>query len=357
MANRDGRTLAPTPKRRRDARRDGRMPRSPEIPPAAALLTMVATGSVFVPKLLRTVATELRRSLSDLGDGRSFATGRIASSIGKLALTALPMVLIGTLVGVTTIVAQGGVVLGSKPSKPSLKHLSLKRGLGKLNPKNMLPVLARSQAKLAVIAFAVYAPAQRVWSSARSGRNLAESLGHTGDAVTSFLWVAATCLAIVAILDYVYTRRKLGRDLKMTRKEVTDEAKLAEGDPKVKATRRRKAFELSRRRALPPIARADVIVTNPTHYAVALCYEEGSAAPRVVAKGVNAAAARIRREAARHGVPIIEDRPLARALHRQCKVGAYIPALLFDDVVNVLVAAYWRRGRFPAFLAGRKVAS
>ena len=357
MANRDGRTLAPTPKRRREARRDGRLPRSPEIPPAASLLTMVATGSVFVPKLLRALSSELKRSLSELGDGRSFATGRLASSVGKVVLTVLPMVLIGTLVGITAIVAQGGVVLGSKLSKPALKHLSLKRGLGKLNPKNMLPVLLRSAAKLAVIAVAVYAPARRVWSSARSGRNLAESLGHTGDAVTSFLWVAATCLAVVALLDYVYTRRKLGRDLKMTRQEVTDEAKLAEGDPKVKSNRRRKAAELSRRRALPPVARADVIVTNPTHYAVALCYEEGSPAPRVIAKGVNGAAARIRREAARNGVPIIENRPLARALHRQCKVGGFIPSALFDDAVSVLVAAYYRRGHFPTFLAGRKAAS
>ena len=357
MANRDGRNQAPTPKRRRDARRDGRLPRSPEISSAAALLTMVATGSAFVPTMLRTMHGELQRSLGDVGDGRVLAKGRILASVGRLATSALPMVLIGSLVGIMAILSQGGIVLGSKTSKPSLKHLSLKRGLGKLNPKQAFPQLLKSLAKIAVLAAAVWGPAQRLWAGVRAGRSLTETLGRTGEAVKSFLWVAALALAIVAIADYIYTRRKLARDLKMTRQEVTDESKLAEGDPRLKSARRRKGFELARRRSLPPIALADVIVTNPTHYAVALCYEEGSPAPRIIAKGVNASAARIRRQAARHGVPIVEHRPLARALHRQCKVGAYVPAALFDEVVGVLVTAYWRRGRFPTFLGPRQVAS
>lgn len=358
MANRDGRNQAPTAKRKRESRRNGRLPRSPEISTAVALLTTVATGSTFVPKLLRSMHTELTRSLTDLGTGDTFAKGRILSSIGSMAAAALPMVLIGSLVGIVTIVAQGGVVLGSKPSKPSLKHLSIKRGIGKLNPKQAGPVLLKSLAKVTVLVLAVWGPAKTLWDSARTSHGLTETLGRTGEAMKSFLWTAALSLAVIAIADYVYTRRKLAKDLKMTRQEVTDEAKLAEGDPKVKANRKRKAYELARRRALPSVAFADVIVTNPTHYAVALCYEEGSAAPRVIAKGMNRAALRIRREAARNGVPIVEHRPLARALHRQCKVGSYVPAALFDEVVGVLVTAYWRRGRFPTFLTGgRQVAS
>jgi flagellar biosynthetic protein FlhB len=356
VANRDGRDFAPTAKRKREARRDGRLPRSAEIAPAAAFFVTVATGGIFVPKLLRTLSTELRRSLSDLGDGTTIATGRLVGTLGRLALTALPMVLVASAVGVVATVAQGGVVLGSRAAKPSLRNLSLRRGLGKLSPRQALPVFVRSMAKLAAIGVAVYAPAQQVWRTARSGRGLFESLGRTGDAVRSFLWTSAVCLAVIAAIDYVWTRRRLSKDLKMTRREITDEARNAEGDPKVKSTRRRKAMEMARRRALPPVSRADVVVTNPTHYAVALAYEAGSPAPKVIAKGVDGAAARIRREAARHGVPIIEDRPLARALHRQCKIGAFVPAALFDDVVNVLVAAYWRRGRFPDFLAGRQEA-
>ncbi len=357
MANRDGRNLAPTPKRKRDARREGRLPRSPEISTAVTLVATVVAGGAFLPGLMGALHREMRNRLSDLGDGTVIPTGHILTSVSRLTVAALPMVLVVMVVGITAVVAQGGIVIGSKMSKPSLKNLSIKRGLAKLNPKQAGPVLLKSAAKIAALVLAVWGPGRKLWSTVQAGHSMSETLGRTGDAVKSFLWMSALLLCLIAAIDYVYTRRKLGRDLKMTRQEVTDESKLSEGDPKMKAARKRKAFEISRRRGLPPIALADVIVTNPTHYAVALFYDEGSPAPRVVAKGVNRAAARIRREAARHGVPIIEHRPLARALHRQCKVGAYIPAALFDEVVGVLVTAYWRRGRFPAFLAGRKVAS
>ena len=110
MANRDGRNQAPTPKRQRQARRDGRLPRSPELSPAAALIAMVAVGSSLVPKLLRTVHAELLRSLSDLGDGRTLAKGRILSSVSHVAVSALPLMLVGGAVGITTTLAQGGIV-------------------------------------------------------------------------------------------------------------------------------------------------------------------------------------------------------------------------------------------------------
>lgn len=357
MAKRDGANLAPTAKRKRQARRDGRLPRSPEIPPAVALISTVVTGGIFVPGLLGTMHRELRNRLIDLGDGTTIPTGHIMTSVGRITVAALPMVLIGMVVGIASTVAQGGIVIGSKMSKPSMKNLSIKRGLGRIGPKQALPVLVKTAAKLIVLVLATVGPLKRLWSSVQAGHGLSETLGRAGEAVTSFLKMASILIGIVAVFDYVYTRRKLGNELKMTRQEVTDEAKLAEGDPRMKSNRKRKAFELSRRRGLPPISMADVIVTNPTHYAVALFYDENSPAPRVLAKGVNRSALRIRREAARHGVPIVEHRPLARALHRQCKVGAFVPAALFDEVVGVLVTAYWRRGRFPAFLNSRAVAS
>lgn len=358
MAKRDGANLAPTAKRRRQARRDGRLPRSPEIPPAVALITTVITGGIFVPGLLGTLHREVRNRLIDLGDGTVIPTGHLMTSVGRVTVAALPMVLIGMVVGIASTVAQGGIVVGSKLSKPSLKNLSIKRGLGRIGPKQALPVLVKTMAKLVVLLLAVIGPLKELWRGVMAGRGLSETLGRTGEAVASFLKMASLLIGLVAVGDYVYTRRKLSNELKMTRQEVTDEAKMAEGDPKVKSNRKRKAFELSRRRGLPPISMADVIVTNPTHYAVALFYDESSPAPRVVAKGVNRSALRIRREAARHGVPIIEHRPLARALHRQCKVGAFVPAALFDEVVGVLVTAYWRRGRFPSFLGAQaRVAS
>jgi flagellar biosynthetic protein FlhB len=141
--------------------------------------------------------------------------------------------------------------------------------------------------------------------------------------------------------------------LMMTKQQIIDEAKMSEGDPHAKAQRKRRGMELRRSRSLGDVASADVVVTNPTHFAVALAYAEGSAAPRVVCKGTERMARKIRRDASRNGVPIIENRPLARALYRQVPIGGYVPERFFDDVVKVLVAAYWRRGRVPGHVANR----
>jgi flagellar biosynthesis protein FlhB len=356
LAKREGRNQAPTAKRKHEARREGRLPRSPEIAPVVSLLMVVVAGSAMVPGILVRTSTELHGALSNLGDGRQIAWGQLSRTASHLALAWLPILLVGSIAGIAATIAQGGVVLGSKQAKPSLKNLSLKRGFGRLSPKQALPKLGKSLVKVGILTFAGWGPGRKLWAAARTGHAMTEMVATTGRAIGSFLQQAVVGLLVLAAVDYALARRKWANGLKMTRQEVVDESKLSEGDPRLKASRRRRAFDIARRRALPPLSLADVIVTNPTHFAVALAYVPGSPAPRVIAKGTNAAAARIRREGARHGVPVIENRPLARALYRQCKIGAYIPEKLFDDVVSVLVSAYYRRGRYPAFLTNRATA-
>jgi flagellar biosynthetic protein FlhB len=356
LGKRDGRNQAPTGRRKQEARREGRLPRSPEIAPVMSLLMVIVVGGAMVPGILVKTSTELHDALGNLGNGEQVTWGRLSTMAGRLTLAWLPMLLAGSIAGIASTVAQGGVVLAPKGAKPSLKNLSLKRGFGRLSPKQALPKLARSLVKVAILVFAGWGPAHTLWTAAQTGHAMVEMITTTGRAVSSFLRMAVICLVVLAAVDYTFARRKWANELKMTRQEVTDESKLSEGDPRLKATRKRRAFDISRRRALPPLSLADVIITNPTHFAVALAYVAGSPAPRVIAKGTNSAAARIRREAARHGIPVIENKPLARALYRQCKIGAYVPETLFDDVVGVLVTAYWRRGRYPSFLAKRAVA-
>jgi flagellar biosynthesis protein FlhB len=356
VAKRDGRTEAPTPKRRREAKREGRRPRSPDVVPITSLLAVIALGTLVVPKALGTTADVLRRSLGNLGTGMSFSVGPVTTAARRLALAWLPLVGVAMVTGLVASIAQGGLILAPKTARPSLKNLSWKKGAARLNPKQAGPMLVKSVAKVGVIFQAGYGAASDLWAATRAGRRLDETLDRVGAATTTFLWRAIIGLALIAAVDYYISRRKWKAELKMTKQEVRDEAKNAEGDPRVKSTRRRRAYELARRRSLPGIELADVIITNPTHYAVALAYLPGAPAPQVIAKGVNSSAARIRKKAARHGVPIIENRPLARALFRQCKLGTFVPEQLFDDVVKVLVAAYWRRGRFPAHLTGEAVA-
>ena len=139
----------------------------------------------------------------------------------------------------------------------------------------------------------------------------------------------------------------------MSKQEIIDEAKRQEGDPHAKAARKRRGMELRRRRSLGAVATADVIVTNPTHFADRPEVHRGWRRSAGHLQGHRRPAAKIRKEATRHGVPIIENRPLARALYRQVPLGGYVPQKFFDDVVKVLVAAYWRSGRVPGHLAAR----
>ncbi len=356
MAKRDGRTEAPTPKRKREARREGRVPRSPEVVPIATLVAVIAAGTVLVPKALMTTANMFRTIIGNLGTGSTLDIRPVGIAARTTALAWMPLIAVAISTAVVASIAQGGLVLAPKSAKPSLKNLSWKKGAAKLNPKQAGPMLIKSLAKVGVIFHAGYGAATELWGATRAGRRIDETLSRVGHSTTSFLWQAVTGLGLIAALDYYISRRKLKTELKMTKQEVRDEARNAEGDPRLKSTRRRKAYELARRRSLPGIELADVIITNPTHYAVALAYLPGSLAPKVIAKGTNAAAARIRKKATRHGVPIIENRPLARALFRQCKIGAFVPEQLFDDVVKVLVTAYWRRGRFPAHLSNEAAA-
>jgi flagellar biosynthetic protein FlhB len=156
---------------------------------------------------------------------------------------------------------------------------------------------------------------------------------------------AAGLAIVIAGADYTVTRFRHNKEMKMTKQEMREEFKTSEGDPHVRAARRQRAREMSRNRMIFDVANADVVVTNPTRLAIALKYEPDEVAPRIVAKGANKIAAKIRAEARRNGVPLIENKPLARSLYRRVKVGGFVPANLFEAVAAVLAVAYRRRPR------------
>jgi len=172
---------------------------------------------------------------------------------------------------------------------------------------------------------------------------LSDALAFTGELMWE-LAVRATLLAVViALADYAVVRHRSTKKMKQSKQEVKEEHKQSEGDPTVRQARRRRALEASRNRMIADIGGADVVVTNPTRLAVALRYLPDEAAPRVVARGANKLAAKIRSEAYRCGVAVLEDKPLARALYRKVRVGGYVPTALFEAVATVLAVAYRRR--------------
>jgi flagellar biosynthetic protein FlhB len=175
---------------------------------------------------------------------------------------------------------------------------------------------------------------------------LSSMLGEVQHGVASLVRTAVAVGLVMAAVDYAVSRWKTGKDLKMTKQEVKDEHKSAEGNPQVKAAIKSKQRELTRNRMMAAIATADVVLVNPTHVAVALRYEADRGAPRVVAKGSGHVAARIRERATENGVPMVADIPLARALFAACELGQEVPEHLFVAVAQVLafVMALRKRG-------------
>ena len=173
---------------------------------------------------------------------------------------------------------------------------------------------------------------------ARAGVDVA--VGQIAAAATHLLLVAAGTVSAVALIDYVQSRRRIAQEMRMTRRELMDEMRQNDGDPKVKARLRARAKAMARKRALQSVRTASVVVTNPTHVAVALRYEDCDAAPVVIAKGHDELAMRIRAEARKHGIPILENRALARALDAEVPVGRSVPLAHFAAVARVLAFVY-----------------
>ena len=240
--------------------------------------------------------------------------------------------------------AQVGFKPTPKAAKPKLSNLSPKKGLKKLKPSTAGWEAARTATKLGLLGLIVWLPLRQWTEQQLAERGLTAGVGSALSGAWSILLRATALAAVVAAADYAWNRYRTAKELRMSKHDVKREHKDTEGDPLVRAQRKRRAQELSRNRMLRDVASASVVVTNPTHLAIALTYADGDPAPRVVAKGADRLAAKIRGIAYRHGVPVTEDRPLARALYRRCRLGQYVPSALYEAVAVVLAVAYRRRG-------------
>jgi flagellar biosynthetic protein FlhB len=170
---------------------------------------------------------------------------------------------------------------------------------------------------------------------------ITQILGFMLDSAYSLIWKVGLVFALIAGIDFIYQKRKFSKDMMMTKQEVKEEYKQSEGDPQVKGHIRRQQLMMARRRMMQDVPKADVVITNPTHFAIALKYDLGKeSAPKVLAKGTDDVAQKIKEIAVASGVPLHEDRPLARALYKACDIGDEIPQALFKAVAQVLAYVY-----------------
>ncbi len=352
FAEGEERREAATPRRRQQARERGQVFRSPDLGAALAFLGAVGFLHLAGPWLARHYAAWAVRVWSlppaDWSLRETQGLGLLAA--GAWAAASLPLLLLVLAVGVVVGLVQTGFALSPAGLLPRWEHLNPAWGFRRLLSLRSGVELAKALLKVTVVGAVALAAARHAAADytlylardpAASFALAARWAGRIG------LQVGGALLAL-AVADFFYQRWEYERNLRMSRTEVKEEIRETEGDPAVRGARRRRQRELARRRMVNDVRRAQVVVTNPVHVAVALRYVAGETdAPVVVAKGRGYLAQRIRAEAEKHGVPVVEDPPLARTLYRLVRVGQAIPQELYAAVAEVL-AFVWRLkgGRF-----------
>jgi flagellar biosynthetic protein FlhB len=340
--DRSQRTFAPTPKRKKEFKSEGRVARSQDVSAALSLVGAVLLLRVFGPSMVNPLVDGTKALLASSGQGLSGAPLREdlpPMLIGVIA----PVLAVAVVLGLVANIGQVGFVFAPKAVKPKLSKISPKQGIQRFAPAKMAWEVGRLVLKLGLLAVIVIGPIQQLATDVTHLRGLDSWLNRFSGLLSSVLIRAAGLAIVIAAADYGYNRYKHVSQLKMTREEVKKEAKDQEGDAHLKGARRSRARELSRNRMIRDVSAADVVLVNPIRFAVALKYVENEVAPRVVAKGAGAMARKIRQEAYRNAVPVRQDQPLARALYRKCQVGHFVPAELYEAVAVVLAAVMRRR--------------
>ncbi|MBW1980216.1 MAG: flagellar biosynthesis protein FlhB [Deltaproteobacteria bacterium] len=340
-----------TPKRRQEAKKKGQVARSQEIVSVAvlgaSLLMLYLYGGWLVDKLGALLSASLMR-IAELGRQDNDITSWLYRSTWHYLWLILPMMIALALAALLVNLLQVGFVWSAEPVTPKLSKIDPLQGARRLISQRSLVELGKSMAKIAVVGLVVY------WTLKGEFRqllplaemNTAQISRYLGSATLKIMQRGFWAMLVLAILDYAYQRWEFERNLKMTKQEVKEELKQSEGDPHVKGRIRSLQRTMARRRMMAEVPKADVVITNPEHLAVALRYEAATMnAPTVVAKGAALIAERIKELAREHQVAIVEDKPLAQNLYRTVDIGQEIPVALFQAVAMVLAHVYRLKGK------------
>ena len=352
MAEESGqeRTEQATSKRRQDFREKGQVAQSKEVA-TAALLTMSLLLWVFYA---RPFWTELQKVYAGLlGMMAEFQVTpvgvvNLAWEMGIVMAKLLwPVFLLTLAVGFLSSFLQVGPLFSTKVFQPDLSKFNPIKGMAKFVSKRSAVELVKSLAKVSLIGLVAYKTIADEFDTALtlSMLDLNQTLIFLGR--VAFLVLGKTCgiVAVLAVIDFAFSRYEMEQKMKMTKQEVKEELKETEGDPQLKARVRSMQQQMARKRMMAEVPKADVIITNPTHLSVAISYQrEAMDAPKIVAKGADHLAFRIREIAREHDVPIIENKPVARALYRQ-EIGEEIPEEMFTAVAEILAYVYSLKSR------------
>ena len=338
-----------SPRRIEKAREEGDVPRSRELATFAVLMTAGACLWAFGGMLVETLGRTLKSGLSldrEQVYNPAILIERVFNDIVAVMLACLPIAGAIMLIALVSPLLIGGWLFSSKAFMPNIMKLNPLKGIGNMFSKNALVELVKAIAKTIVVGIVAYIviSGQKEAMLGLAVEPLNESSAHAlGMIAKSFLFIVGA-LGVIALIDGPYQIWHWNNKLKMTRQEMIQESKESDGNPQIKGKIRQMQREMARGRMMQNVPTADVIVTNPTHYAVALKYAEGQrGAPMVVAKGIDDIAAKIRELGAEHKVAMLEAPPLARALYQHVDIDEEIPEKLYSAVAEVLAYVYQLR--------------
>lgn len=337
-------TEKPTAQKNKQSRKEGQVPRTQELGGWATLLIV----AMALPVALKHELMALRELMVE-----AFALPKGATTDAALALVRegglhvlLALVLLGSavmIVGVAATVAQGGFYLATKSMKPKLSKLDPIKGAKRIFGPQSLWEGAKVVLKSAVLGVFLYSAVKSMVPLIGGLVPIPVVLSTVAEEALALIRNIAIAGLVMAAADYAMQRRRVGKQTRMTKDEVKQESKQSEGDPLVKSAMRGRQLAAARNRMMADIPEADVVLVNPTHFAIALRYDAERGAPRVVARGAGEVASKIRERALESGVPMVRDVPLARALYSSTQVGQEIPQELYAAVAQVLAFVITRR--------------
>ena len=346
-----------TQKKLNDARKEGQVAKSREIANCLGLLSLFLVLKFWVGNMGNQMMELFSRFYSRIPDVATFWRGEInqrdislvfRDMLIRAIVIVAPILVVGVLIAFISNVAQVKWMITTKPLRPKLSKLNPINGFKKFISPNSLVELVKSILKILLIVYICYSYLKDKWILLFNlyGGSLMQGLNLEAKIVTDLGIRISAVYMIIAVADFAYQKFKFKNDMKMTKQEIKEEYQQQEGDPQVKSKIRHKMLEVSRRRMMQDLPQADVVITNPTHYAVAIKYDPQVAdAPLVIAKGEDYLAQRIKEVAKENHVEIVENKPLARMLYANVDVGQAIPPELYQAVAEVLAFVYHLQGK------------
>jgi len=351
--DKESRTERATPRRRRQAREKGKVALSPEVGAAAMLLVAIVVLYATGPRIWSALQEIYRMHLGALSRDEMTvraATRLLTDLLVGAFLPVAPLLLTLLVIAVLSSVAQVGLLVTPESFAPKWSQFNPVAGMKRLFSLRSVVKLGTSTLKMAAILAVSYVCLRGHLPGIirLSGATPETMVGTVSRATFDLGLRASLLLMVIAAMDYAYQRWQYERDLRMTKEEVKEEHKLTEGDPTTKRRIRGAQIAMARQRMLADVKKADVVIRNPTHFAVALQYDPAVAsAPVVLAKGADRMAERILKEARKHRIPEIHDAPVARAIYKAVEVGQQIPPKLYQVVARLLVQVYRMTKRRP----------